>query len=178
MEDRLIVYGSRYGATKRYAVELAKRLKVQAVEFQYAKNISAFRTIIYVGALYAGGVLGLDKTLKLIKDTDYTQLIIITVGLADPQGPENVEHIRTGIKNIVQEPVFSKLRIFHLRGAITYAKLGFMHKMMMRMVYNKAKKTPKEQQTQEIKAMIATYNKQVDFVDFNALDPILRQIQA
>ena len=34
----------------------------------------------------------------------------------------------------------------------------------------------KEKKTAEVKAMIETYNKQVDFVDFNSLDSIIQEL--
>ena len=33
-----------------------------------------------------------------------------------------------------------------------------------------------EKKTAEVKAMIETYNKQVDFVDFNSLDSIIQEL--
>ena len=44
----------------------------------------------------------------------------------------------------------------------------------MTLLYNKAKKLPEEEKTSEVKAMIETFDSQVDFVDFNTLDPIIQ----
>ena len=48
---------------------------------------------------------------------------------------------------------------------------------MMTLLYNKAKRLPDEKKTAEVRAMIETYNTKVDFVDNNALTPILEQIR-
>ena len=45
---------------------------------------------------------------------------------------------------------------------------------MMNMVYKKALSVPEEERTAEIRAMIETYNKQVDFVDLNSLEPLIK----
>lgn len=37
----------------------------------------------------------------------------------------------------------------------------------MKLLYNKVKKLPPEQQRAETRAMIETYNRKVDFVDFD-----------
>ena len=43
-------------------------------------------------------------------------------------------------------------------------------------LYNKAKKTPVEERNAELKAMIETYNKEVDFVNFSELDKIIEAL--
>ena len=43
----------------------------------------------------------------------------------------------------------------------------------MTMLYKKAIGLPEEKKTAEVKAMIETYNKQVDFIDFSCLDEIV-----
>ena len=47
----------------------------------------------------------------------------------------------------------------------------------MKLLYNAVKNLPEEKQTAENKAMIETYNKKVDFIDFSSLDKITNEIQ-
>ena len=47
----------------------------------------------------------------------------------------------------------------------------------MKLLYNAIKNIPEEKQTAENKAMIETYNKKVDFIDFSSLDEIIHEIQ-
>ena len=65
----IIIYGSCYGSTKQYAEELSKRTNIKAISFKNVKEINAYNTIIYLGGLYAGGVLGMAKTIKKARDT-------------------------------------------------------------------------------------------------------------
>jgi hypothetical protein len=46
----------------------------------------------------------------------------------------------------------------------------------MWMVYMKTRRIPVEERTAEVRAMIETYNKQVNFVDFNSLEPIINDL--
>ena len=62
----LIIYGSQYDSTKRYAERLAKMTGIEAINYTDAKNINDYNRIIYLGALYAGGVIGLKKTIGII----------------------------------------------------------------------------------------------------------------
>ena len=48
---------------------------------------------------------------------------------------------------------------------------------MMKLLYQSLRRIPLEKQTAENRALIETYGKQVDFTDFGALEPILREIR-
>lgn len=173
--NRVVIYGSFYGTTKKYAIELAKRLEVDAIEYNEVKNINEYDSIIYLGGLYAGGVLGMSKTLKKLNDIN-KEIVIATVGLADPTDKDNINNIESHMKKQLSEELFKYSKIFHLRGGIVYKDLSFKHKFMMKLVYNKAKKTPVEERNAELKAMIETYNKEVDFVNFSELDKIIEAL--
>ena len=47
---------------------------------------------------------------------------------------------------------------------------------MMSLLYNKAKNLPEEEKTAEVRAMIETYNKQVSFIDYESLIPIVERV--
>ena len=171
---KLIEYGSEYGTAKRYAERLSQLVDAQAVSFELMGSINEYDMVIHVGALYAGGVKGLKNTLKAMRGD--AKLIIITVGLADVTDKQNIENIRSGIARQVPKELFDRSRIFHLRGGIDYGRLSIKHKTMMSLLYNKAKKLPEEKKNAEVRAMIETYNKKVDFVELSALEPIAEEI--
>ena len=54
---KIIIYGSHYGTAKLYAEELSKETNIKAENYENIKSIDEYDTIIYIGALYAGGVL-------------------------------------------------------------------------------------------------------------------------
>lgn len=134
-------------------------------------------TIIYMGGLYAGGVLGLAKTFRGFSLRDGQKIIFITIGLSDPDEPENRHNIRMSIQKQLPSGLFQQAKIFHLRGGIDYQKLSFGHRTMMALLYRSLRKTPLEQQTPEDRALIETYGKQVDFINFSALESIIQEIQ-
>lgn len=168
----VIVYGSCYGTTKAYAEELSKNTGIKAVPYKEVKDINSYQTVIYMGGLYAGGVEGMKKTLKDLTDIAGKKIIIVTVGLADPTDKQNIEHIRNNIRSQVSSDIYENARIFHIRGGIDYSELNLLHKAMMKLVYKKALSVPEEEKTAEIRAMIETYNKQANFVDFGSLEPV------
>ena len=173
----IIIYGSHYGTTKKYADELSKRTNIQSISFKEIKEIIDYDNIIYLGGIYAGGILGMSKTLRNLNNISSKNIILITVGLADPNDEENINNIRDNIKKQLKSEVFKKAKIFHLRGGIDYSKLNFAHKTMMNLLYNMVKKLPEEKKSAEDRAMIETYNKKVEFVDFSSLDNIINEIK-
>ncbi len=173
----IIIYGSHYGTTKKYADELSKRTNIQSISFKEIKEINDYDNIIYLGGIYAGGILGMSKTLRNLNNISSKNIILITVGLADPNDEENINNIRDNIKKQLKSEVFKKTKIFHLRGGIDYSKLNFAHKTMMNLLYNMVKKLPEEKKSAEDRAMIETYNKKVEFVDFSSLDNIINEIK-
>ena len=48
---------------------------------------------------------------------------------------------------------------------------------MLKLLYNRIKNLPEEKKTPEDKAMIDTYNKKVNFIEFSTLDKIINEIQ-
>lgn len=173
----IIVYGSQYGTAKRYAEALAGKTGSEIRSYEEAMDLDVYDNIVFIGALYAGGVLGLKKTLSGIHDLQNKKIVIATVGLADPNDRENTETIRSSLKKQLSENIFIHARIFQLRGGIDYSRLNLKHRTMMALLYGKAKGLPEEKKTAEVKVMIDTYGKQVDFVDFISLDPIIREIR-
>ena len=173
----IILYGSRYGSTRRYAEELSGQTGIPAVSYQQAPELSGMDTIIYLGGLYAGGVLGLAKTLRGFSLRDGQKLILVTVGLADPGEPENQSNIRASLQKQLPAKMLDRAKLFHLRGGIDYQKLSFGHRAIMKLLYQSLRRTPPEKQTAENRALIETYGRQADFTDFSTLEPIIQEIE-
>lgn len=172
----LVVYGSEYGTTKRYAKKFCQLTNLPLVNYQIIDNLSGYDLIVHFGGLYAGGVKGLKKTCKALKDNQ--KLIIVTVGLADVNDPTNINNIKDSLKRQVSKKRLINTPCFHLRGGIDYQKLNFKHRTMMALLYRKVVKLPEDKKTGEIKALIDTYNKKVDFVDFDALNQIIDEVNS
>jgi len=174
---KCIVYGSVYGSTRRYAEILSERTGIPAVEYRNAKDLSACETIIYIGALYAGSVLGMKKTLGSLKDLTGKKIQIITCGVADPKDAAYTDIVRAGIRKELGEEMVHLAKIFHLRGAIDYSALSLKHKALLALLYRQAVKMPEEKRTADIRAVIETYGKHTDYTDLHSLDPIIEELR-
>ena len=175
MKNTVIIYGSQYGTTKRYAEYLSEMTGIEAVAFKEAKDIDKYDRVIFMGALYAGSVLGLKKTVS--KMSPKQELVIVTVGLVDPNDPENIDYIRHSIKERIPADLYDETRILHLQGAIDYSHLSLKHRMMMAVIHSKLSKMPEEKLNTEAKTILSTYGKKEDFVDFKSLEKLGSVIQ-
>ena len=174
---KIIIYASQYGTTKQYAQELSKKTGIKAEPYTKIKEINQYETIIYLGALYAGKVIGMKKTLNKIKDFHNKKIIIATVGLADPTDKDNTENIMKGIEKQLSDEIYNQTKIYFLRGGIDYSRLSFKHKNMMKFVYQRAKRMKEDEKTAEVKAILETYGKKVYYIDFDTLNPIIDEIK-
>ncbi len=186
----IIIYGSQHGSAKRYAEGLAERtgLKavdykeadslglynrrtgLKAVDYKEADSLGLYNRIIYFGAIYAGGVTGLKKTVA--KLTHGQELYVITVGMVDPEDQTFIGSLREALKKQIPPQMYDENKIFHLRGAIDYSQLELKYRILMKMMYSQAAKLPEEKLTSEFKAVLATYGKKVDYVDLEMLQPL------
>ncbi len=174
---KIIIYGSQYGTTKQYAQELSKKTCIKAEEYTDIEDINQYETIIYLGALYAGRVMGMKKTLNKIEDVHNKKIIIATVGLADPTDKKNTDNIKEGIKRQLSNDIYNKTKIYFLRGGIDYSLLNFKHRTMMKFAHKRSKRLKEDEKTAEIKAILETYGKKVNYTDFNTLNPIINEIK-
>lgn len=173
----IVVYGSNYGTTRAYAQELARRTGWPAVDWQQAKNLADYEAVVYLGGLYAGGVVGLKKVLPQLEQAPAQKLVVVTVGVADPAEPENVAHIRASLQKQLPGALYQKAQFAHLRGGIDYSRLNFKHRAMMWAMVQMLKKRPPEQQSAEDREIIRTYNQKVDFTDLASVGQVLELLQ-
>lgn len=166
----LIIYVSQYGTAKAYATKLSKITKIPCIIHESIKDIRNYEQIIYLGSLYAGGVKGLKNTFRLLKNSNIKAIV-------DVKKQENIDNIKASIAKQIEKDILKNSLIYHLRGGIDYSKLNFKHKTMMKMLYHSLKNKPVESLTQEDQTLIETYNKKVDFVDYDALKQIVEVIQ-
>lgn len=179
MNRAVVVYQSKYGATKKYAGWIAEELECDLYERKSvtAADLNRYDTVIYGGGLYAGGVNGIEILTKNFTQLCGKNLILFTCGLADPSNKDNIDRIRNGLNRVLTPQMREKIKVFHLRGAMDYGKLSLPHKAMMAVLHRMIAKKDFNSLSVEDKQMLATYGKSVDFTDKAAIQPILRYVQ-
>lgn len=174
----VVIYESKYGSTKKYAQWIAESLSCDLFSRKsiQAARLKDYDTIVYGGGLYAGGVSGLRLLIDNFDALKDKNIVLFTCGLADPADEENVANIRASLAKSLTPHMREKIKIFHLRGAIDYAKLGPVHKSMMATLHGMTKRRDFASLRNEDREMLDTYGKTADFTDRMTTRPILDYI--
>lgn len=180
MNQTVVIYESKYGSTRRYAQWLAETLACPLFERKQfsPKYFAQYQMILYGGGLYAGGLSGvrlITQNWSLLSDK---HVILFTCGLANPDDPDNIAHIREGLSKTLSAEMMSSIPFFHLRGGICYPGLSLVHRTMMAMLRRMLLKKAPSERSAEDQLLLATYGKTLDFTDRAALEPMLAHIRA
>ncbi len=179
MLNAVVIYESKYGATRQYAQWIAEDLRCRFIERKSVEitDVQAADVIIYGGPIYAGGVSGVSFLRKNFEVLKSKHLVLFTCGLSDPAGGQNIEHIRNQLRKTLTPEVMQQMKVFHVRGAIDYSKLSVIHKVMMAMLVRSVRKKDAASRTAEDQQLLDTYGKAVNFMERSAIDPIVEYAQ-
>ena len=166
----IVVYTSIYGSTKTYAEWIAEALDARLARVKEITpgNLGDYDTVVYGGGLYAGGIAGI----KRITQVTCKNLVIFTVGLADP-ATTDYSPVIDGLSAELRK----NARFFHLRGGIDYKRLGLLHKAMMAIKKREIIKKTASELTGEEKLLLETYGSQTNFCDKDSIKPLVDYVQ-
>lgn len=179
MNKTVVIFESKYGFTKRYARWLSESLSCPLFEkkaFQ-TEDFAKYDTVIFGGGLYAGGVSGIRLLIRNRSVLSGKQVILFTVGLADPADPDNLSHIRQSLSKVLPGEMMDSIKTFHLRGGICYSELNLLHKTMMGMLRRMLLKKAPADLGSEDRLLLDTYGKSIDFTDRRMLDPLIDHVK-
>ena len=169
LKDRniAVIYKSKYGATKKYAEWIAQELKASLFDASSIKpaQLMDFDVIVYGGGLYAGTINGV----KLVAANPCKHLVVFTVGLADPKDIDP----STILAKAFTPELLPKIKVFHLRGAMNFSKLGLVHKGIMAVVKKMVTKKDPSELSGEERAIAESGLENVDFTDKDSIAPII-----
>lgn len=171
-KDVVVIYKSIYGATKKYAEWIAKETDGDIFEVSKIniKDTESYSTIIYGGGLYASGISGISFVKKNFSKLKDKNIIVFTVGLANPKNTTQFEPI---IEKNFTEDMKKLIKIFHFRGYINYKNLSIIHKTMMYGLKKSISNMDKDKITEEVKAFLDTYGKEVDFTNRDSIKALI-----
>ena len=176
--DGIILYQSKYGATKRYAEWIAEETGFSCVEIKKAdiNDVIKFDAIILGGGIYASGIAGLAFLKKHINALHNKKLIVFCCGASPYE-----ENAFTQIKQHNMKGALSDIPCFYCRGAWDMAAMSFTDRTLCNMLRKAvSKKNPCEYELWE-KALMAAGDEKCDWTDRGYLQPIidcLRQLES
>ena len=170
----IIVYKSKYGATKKYAEWLGDETGFDIIEVSDAKvsTLQEYDVLIFGGGIYASGlpVTGfLKKNIKALSD----KKIIVFCDGASPYE----ENAFKAIKDHVMTGELQGIPLFYCRGAWNMEAMNIVDKNICKMIQKAvAKKDPKDYEIWET-ALIEAGQNTKDWTDKAYLKPIIDEIE-
>ena len=170
----VILYQSKYGATKRYADWLSEETGFQCIETRKAdiNEIVTYDAIILGGGLYASGIAGLSFLKKNISKLTGKKIIVFCCGASPYE-----ENAFQQIKEHNLKDNLSDIPVFYCRGAWDMKAMSFKDRTLCNLLRKAvAKKDPSDYEIWE-KALMAAGDNKCDGTDKKYIEPIIECVK-
>lgn len=175
MVKTAVIYKTKYGSTEKYARWIAEEVGgdlFKSSEITPAQ-LENYDMIVFGGGLYSVNILGfslIKNNFQKIKDK---KLIVFSVGVST-----DTQKTAASIKNKnFTEEMQANIHFFYLRGALNYEKMSPKHRFMMRLLKKMIEKQKTDERDEDSKSILETYGQNINFVNKDAISPIVACIK-
>lgn len=174
MPQSLVLYQSKYGATKQYAHMLQEALSCDILEItHYATTICEnYDQLIFAGGIYAGGIAGIHTLRKHYPKLQHKKIAILCVG-ASPQDPKAIGELKkSNLKDDLKD-----IPLFYARGAWNESIMTFKDRTLCKLLKKMITKQDPASYEPWMKALLSAQGQVCDWTDKKYLIPLLEYIQ-
>jgi menaquinone-dependent protoporphyrinogen IX oxidase len=166
----VVIYQSKYGATKKYAQWLSEELSGDLIETKEAniEKIMGYETIILGGGIYASGLAGISFIKKNYAKLRDKKIAVFAVG-ASPYNEKSI----TALKERNFKDDIKEVPCFYCRGAWNEEIMSWKDRMLCNMLKKAvAKKDPMSYEPWE-EALMQAIGSKCDWTEKENLKPII-----
>ena len=170
MSITAVLFRSKYGASREYALMLGRKIQAEVVENEglTAELVAEFDTLVLIGGVYAGRISGLDFLRKNRRALEGRRFAVFAVG-ASPECEENDGTLfRRNMKGELDG-----IPLFYGRGAFDESVLTLMDKGIVGMARKAAEMTKDSDRSPLDRAILEASAAPVSWVSENYLDPLV-----
>ncbi len=170
MSKGIIIYQSKYGATKKYADWLTASLGYDCLETPNATaaDVQEYEYIILCGGIYASGIAGLSFLKKNYPALQNKKLAIFCVG-ASPYDEKALAEIKAhNLKNDLQN-----IPLFYGRGAWDEDAMSFKDRTLCKMLQKAIGKKDPSTYEPWMAALMSAVGQKCDWTDKAYLKPLI-----
>lgn len=162
MKNGIIIYKSKYGATKKYANWLVEMTDYDCMEMPKATLdvVSQYKTIVLCGGIYASGIAGLSFLKKHFKDLKHNKIAVFCVG-ASPYEEQAFNEIKK--YNLKDE--LSGIPLFYGRGAWDENRMSFKDRTLCKLLQKAVAKKDPDTYEPWMKALMCAVGQSCDWTD-------------
>jgi len=173
MEKGIILYQSKYGATKKYADWLKEETGYDCIETKKAtvSLVQGYDVIVLGGGVYASGIAGLQFLKRNINLLSDKKVAVFAVG-ASPYDEKAIQQSR----ELHFKDAMSELPLFYCRGAWDEDKMSFGHRTLCRMLQKAVAKQNADEFEPWQKALMQARGQKCDWTDKEYLQPLLKYL--
>lgn len=173
MKNIAVVYCSKYGSTERYAQWIAEETGARLYrekECSY-RDIADCDTVIFGGAIHAGGILGLKFIQKNLSRLQGKRLFVFAVGLNVDDEENQKQCLEINFKKKMKD-----IPCFFFRGAYDPSQITGLDKTLMGVVRKMiAGKKPAEITGSE-EELLRAIDHGADYVDRSYIRPLIEAV--
>ncbi len=174
--NTIIIYRSKYGSSRQYALWLADALKCEVKDAKTLdlNEILAYDIIVYIGGLYASRVKGFKKISKNLEKFKGKSILLCLVGMTNPAEQEKYLHM---FQSNVPEPYRNLVKPFYLRGNQLFSKMSGLHRIMMKVPKSMFKKIPEEKRTEDDRHFLEHFGEDIYYINQESIQTIADYVQ-
>ena len=174
MGKGIILYTSKYGATKKYADWLTEETGFDCMKTADAKikDMECYDTIVLCGGIYASGIAGLSFFRKSHKAFNNKKLAILCVGASPFEEKAFCEMKAHNLKEDLKD-----IPVFYGRGAWDEEKMSWKDRTLCNMLKKSIAKKDPDTYEPWMKALMSAVDKTCDWTDKEYLEPLLDYIR-
>jgi len=172
MKKAAVLYRSKYGATRKYALWLGEALGCQAQELgRTLPELGDCDRVVYAGGIYAGGVPGLSLLRENREKLAGKRLVVLCVG-ASPYDGKALKALGERSLGGMEVP------LFYARGAWDESRMDWKDRTLCRLLQKAvARKSPAECEPW-MAALLESAGQARDWTDRAWLEPLLAYLEA
>lgn len=168
---KIVIYKSKYGATKKYAEWISEELNCEIKEARTVsvEELSQYDTIIYGGGLYAeiiNGVILITKNMDKLKDK---KLIVYTTGITPLECRDYYDKLV--IEKNFKPEMLEYIKVYNFMGKMILDELSLVHKTALKTL--KKIMQGKENPTEMEKLLVELCDAEGDFTDRESIKKLV-----
>lgn len=174
MKKGIIVYQSKYGATKKYAEWLQDMTNYHCIEISEAlvNEVVQYEIIVLCGGIYASGIAGLSFIKKNIDKLKNKKIAIFCVGASPYDESAFAEIKEHNLKDNLRD-----IPLFYGRGAWNESKMKFMDRTLCKMLQKSVAKKDPSTYEPWMKALMCASGQDCDWTDKKYLIPLIEYLK-
>ncbi|MGI6010832.1 MAG: flavodoxin domain-containing protein [Ruminococcus sp.] len=174
MDKILVLYKSKYGATKKYANMLKEELGCEILKIEdWNPSLSDdYDSIVFAGAVYASGIGGIDILRKNYDKLKNKKTAVFCVG-ASPYDEKAIADVKE--HNMKGE--LKNVPLFYGRGAWDEKAMNFKDRMLCKMLQKAIGKKDPANYEPWMAALMEAAGQKCDWTDRSYLVPLIEYLQ-